>query len=329
MTTSTIVIPAGYALRHPTREDIPALIALIDAHDRAHYGVSDPYTEEDILGDWKHLKAETDAWVMMAANGEIAGYATATDWGYGQLGIDGYVNPKHWGHGIGTALVRLAEARLRDFVDNAPEGARVVADNGVILSDEPARRLHEGEGYTLARTYWRMQIDMDSPPPAPEWPEGITLRTMERGRDERAIFDCVEQSFADHWGHVPRKFEEWIARTERSDFDPSLWFLAVEGEQIAGVALCSMRPDGSGWVGTLGVRRPWRQKGLGRALLLQAFGEFYRRGVMSVALGVDAQSLTGATRLYEKAGMHVVMQFARYEKELRAGVDMSTQTLSE
>ena len=82
-----------------------------------------------------------------------------------------------------------------------------------------------------------------------------------------------------------------------------------------------------GWVSTLGVRRPWRRKGLGLALLQHSFGEFHRRGKCRVGLGVDADSLTGATRLYEKAGMEVHRQYASYEKELRAGVDLSTQSM--
>ncbi len=71
------------------------------------------------------------------------------------------------------------------------------------------------------------------------------------------------------------------------------------------------------WVNILAVRRPWRRQGLGMALLRQAFGEFYRRGIRQVALGVDAENITGATRLYARAGMRVTRQYARYEKMLR------------
>jgi ribosomal protein S18 acetylase RimI-like enzyme len=77
--------------------------------------------------------------------------------------------------------------------------------------------------------------------------------------------------------------------------------------------------QGIGWVGTIGVRRPWRKKGLGLALLRHTFGEFYKRGMTTIGLGVDAANITGATRLYQRAGMHVASEFALYEKELRAG----------
>ena len=180
-----------------------------------------------------------------------------------------------------------------------------------------------------------MVINLNGSPPSPEWPAGITLRTMVVGQDERAVFQAVRDSFKDHWGVIERPFEEeytrwkfWVESDE--DFDPSLFFLAIDGNEIAGVSLCQRKVSDDpemGWVGTLGVRRPWRRRGLGSALLLHSFREFHRRGKCKVGLGVDAQSLTGATGLYLKAGMHPdpARQFNLYEKELRSGIDMSIQ----
>jgi mycothiol synthase len=327
MTTSAITIPVGYALRRPTRDDIPAIIQLIHDFDVAVLGEADTFTPDDILSDWRHGNPDTDAWIVESQTpSRIAAYATVIDQGFGRIGTDAYVHPDHWGRGIGTLLVRLTEDRAHQLMPNAPAGAQVTLANGISLKDEAARRLLESAGYALARSYSLMRIVMDAPPSPPEWPDGVTLRTMVPGQDERAVFACMEDSFADHWGHVPRQFDEWIARTEREDFDPTLWFLVFDGDQLAGACLCLTRPD-DGWVNTLGVRRPWRQRGLGMALLLYAFGAFYRRGVHSVALMVDAQSLTGATRLYERAGMAVSAQFGLYQKELRPGVDLSTQAL--
>ena len=84
-----------------------------------------------------------------------------------------------------------------------------------------------------------------------------------------------------------------------------------------------------GWVGTLGVRRPWRKRGLGLALLRHSFNEFYRRDKRKVGLGVDAQNLTGALRLYESAGMHIDLAHDFYEKELRPGREISVQSLAD
>jgi ribosomal protein S18 acetylase RimI-like enzyme len=100
--------------------------------------------------------------------------------------------------------------------------------------------------------------------------------------------------------------------------------IAWDGDQIAGFSLNRYRM-GSGWIGTLGVRRPWRKRGLGEALLLHSFGEFYRRGTKTVGLGVDAQNPTGATRLYQKAGMYPASEFVIYEKELRPGREIDEE----
>jgi ribosomal protein S18 acetylase RimI-like enzyme len=130
------------------------------------------------------------------------------------------------------------------------------------------------------------------------------------------VHATIEEAFADHWGHAPRSFEDWEqAMLQRDGFDPTLTFMAFDGNEVAGVAVNRYRDIA--WVGQLAVRRAWRKRGVGLALLLQSFNEFYRRGDRVVGLGVDAQSLTGATRLYEKAGMHVTKRYDTYEKVIR------------
>jgi ribosomal protein S18 acetylase RimI-like enzyme len=171
-----------------------------------------------------------------------------------------------------------------------------------------------------------MQIQLDDAPRAPRWPEGVSVRTY-RSEDARPLFDAVEEAFSDHWGHLPMQFDDWMRRTERSDFDPTLWFLATEGDQIVAMSLAAlMVPDG-GWVSSVGVRRPWRQRGIARALLLETFGELYRRHRRWVALGVDADSLTGATRLYESVGMRVRERHAQMRKVIREGREIEISSI--
>jgi ribosomal protein S18 acetylase RimI-like enzyme len=102
----------------------------------------------------------------------------------------------------------------------------------------------------------------------------------------------------------------------------------MEGNEIAGISLCrpvDIEDPESGWVNELGVRRPWRKRGIAYALLKHSFAAFYAHGQKRAALGVDATSLTGALHLYEKAGMHVARQFDQFEKEIRPGREISTQ----
>ena len=105
---------------------------------------------------------------------------------------------------------------------------------------------------------------------------------------------------------------------ESSEYDPELWFIAWDGDEIAGYAVSHYR-NGKGWVSILGVRPAWRKRGLGLLLLNKSFEAFYERGTKEIGLGVDAASQTGATRLYKRAGMSVGSEYVSYEKELRPG----------
>ena len=127
--------------------------------------------------------------------------------------------------------------------------------------------------------------------------------------------DALDEAFHDHWEHHSIPFEEWWEQKRAApDYDPTIWFLVRDGDEVAAVVRNDPDRSGGGLVGALGVRRPWRGKGLGRALLLRTFGEFHRRGIQRVALGVDAQNPTGATKLYESVGMQVELEAIVFEK---------------
>jgi len=183
-----------------------------------------------------------------------------------------------------------------------------------------ARHLLERHDYAAVRFFMRMVADLDASPPPPVWPDGITVRSWESAADDRPAYLALEEAFRDHWGHVPADFGAWSRKGDR--FDPGLWFFAFDGAVIVG-ALVGWHSLGAGWVDQLGVRRPWRTRGLGLALLRQAFAEFYRRGWTRGWLDVDAESETGATRLYERAGMRADSDNATalYRKELRSGTE--------
>ena len=151
----------------------------------------------------------------------------------------GVTHPNYYDQGIGSALVRLMEERAREHISLAPPEARVCLFIGIGGGHEPSERLLTDHGYTKARRFSRMQILMDAPPPAPIWPEGIAMRTLVPGQDERAIWEAMEESFADHWGHSPETFDHWLARhSEPDSLTPDLQFLAMAGETVAGAALC-------------------------------------------------------------------------------------------
>jgi ribosomal protein S18 acetylase RimI-like enzyme len=132
----------------------------------------------------------------------------------------------------------------------------------------------------------------------------------------RQVHATLTEAFADHYRPRSEPFAHWKARRfGHENFDPALWLVAWEGDEVAGALLGYLSPD-LGWVQELGVRRSWRGRGIGLALLLESFAAFGRRGQYRVSLGVDAESLTGATRLYERAGMRVERRHELFQKRL-------------
>jgi ribosomal protein S18 acetylase RimI-like enzyme len=181
-------------------------------------------------------------------------------------------------------------------------------------------RLLEARGYRRIRSSWTMEIELGVEAPPESALDGVEIRPYRHPEDEVRTFEAHEEAFADHWGHHPQTIEEWRPFASGSrQFDPTLWFLAWDGDDVAGYSLNAFeRPGdrGYGWVGTLGVRRPWRRRGIGEALLRRSFAALHARGQRRIRLSVDAQNQTGATRLYERVGMHVVHASNRWEKAL-------------
>jgi mycothiol synthase len=182
---------------------------------------------------------------------------------------------------------------------------------------EPLKREFIRRGMRRIRGSYRMEIELNDLE-TPAVPTGIQIRPLGPGQ-ERIAYEVHEETFVDSWDNVSEPYEEWLHYLVNAEsFDPTMWFLAWDGSEAAAVEICRVRED-TGWVGVLGVRRAWRRRGLGRAFLLHAFHEFKRRGLKRAGLGVDAESLTGAHRLYESVGMHVVRQLEFFEKPLARG----------
>jgi mycothiol synthase len=183
----------------------------------------------------------------------------------------------------------------------------------VLLEDTAAGELFRGRGYAEVRRFYDMAIELDAAPPAPVVPDGLALDGF-RPADARAFHAAIEEAFLDHWDWHGTPFEQWWER--RRNDDHSLWFVVRDGDEIAAAVRNDPDRNGGGHVGALGVRRRWRGRGLGRALLHRTFGEFWARGITRVTLGVDAQNPTGATKLYESVGMEVEMEAVVFEKAL-------------
>ena len=312
-------LPQGYSLGVPVLGDAEAVAGLMVACVRADGG-AEGTSVEHVLDDWQEVDLRQEAVLVLGPDGAVAGYADVVNRAFVSLTIYGYVHPEHRGLGIGSCLVGWGEDWIEDRMHLAPEGAGVVVRHYVISTNTGARRLLENRGYEAVRGTYVMEIGLEEEPPKPEWPEGLAVRAFVPGRDERAAFEAVEDAFRDVWGRPRGTFERFVGMMESENFDPSSWFLAMDGGEIAGVLLCRT-VAGEGWVEVVGVRRSWRRRGLGLALLRHAFGAYRGRGVRRVELSVDAGSVTGAPRLYGRAGMRLKTGYVVYQRELRPGAD--------
>jgi mycothiol synthase len=335
----TIVeLPAGFTTRAANMDDLEAAIALFNRWSRALIG-EDEITDVEVLrNDLQSpgFNMNEDICLVFAPNGDLAGYIEAWTaikppvhpW------IWGRVDPLYEGKGIGTWLMQWAEEHVRRVLPEVPDGARFAPQVSTYRQSERAKRLFEKSGYRYFRSSYQMRIEFDEPISKVEFPAGITVRTYNPDIDAEATYRAQRDAWRDHFGYVEQPFEEGLKRFKhfwsQEAFDPNFMFLAMDGDEIAGMSLCtpfSFEDPEMGWVGTLGVRREWRKRGIGLALLRHSFHKFYQRGLRKAGLGVDAENLTGALRLYEGAGMHVHQTFDRYEKELRPGIESSVQSL--
>lgn len=311
------ILPPGWTVRAPGADDFDRVFAVIAASDLAEFGEPD-YTLDDFKEEWDGTDLASHAWLVLTPDGEIAGFAQASaSVDRSRIDSEGYTYPTHYGRGVGTALLALIEARARADVAGATGGERPVLKNYINAKNRDAVSLLVRAGFEPARHFYRMRRTLDravSPEP-PAWPEGIRVVACLDRADQERLYAALDEAFQDHWGYHPQSFDEWFAPHATSHGNPALWFMALDGEEIAGILVLGHQLGG-GWVKSLGVRRPWRNRGLGAALLAHAPETFWRRGTYVVGLGVDTESPTGATRLYERAGMEAARLLATYHKTL-------------
>jgi len=320
-------------------DDLETAVELMNTFSQ-HYLGMDEAPLEAIRNEWQSpgFEVKRDTRLVLSSQGQAIGYVEVWDTANPPVHpwVWWCVHPKYLGNGVGSYLLKWAEERAQQAIERCPTGTRVAYRSGADSVVGPAKAVMEAHGMKNIRHSFHMRIEMESPPPEPIWPQGITLKVFDREQDEVAdVYRADTDAFRDHFGFVEQPFAEGLERfsyfmLSEESYAPGLWFLAMDGDQIAGICLNrkqSYEDPEVGWVSTLGVLRPWRKRGIGLALLQHSFGEFYRRGYRKVGLGVDGKNLTGALRLYEKAGMHVQRQFQLYEKELRPGTEISVQNL--
>jgi GNAT superfamily N-acetyltransferase len=338
-----IVLPpdyASYIWRPYTWDDMAAVAYLIRQEDLqvglTNYQMSEEEMREEFLGDFSF---EESTRLLQAPNGEVV--ARVEVWDKSEPPVRIFtawsVLPEHMGKGLEPLLLAWAENRARKAFSRCPDDARVVLQSGTVKDYRQKEAPLEAAGYERVRYFYRMKIDMAEAPAPVSLSPDLSIRTFHYPDELEAFCIARRDGWRDHWGYVEQPLDV-MAKQYREWFDnDSLWtpemcFLAVERDTDAIAAVCNCRMEewgdpSVGYVATLFTRPAHRGKGVALAMLRHAFGAFWARGKRSVALHVDASSLTGAVRLYEKAGMHIDVVETTYERVLREGRELMTRTL--
>jgi mycothiol synthase len=314
----------GFRMRPPQDEDADEVAAFSNEECVAFLGV--PVIDADWLrGRWTApgVDRERDFAVVESPKGELCGFLSVeAEPPFAEVFALGIVAPAFHRRGLGAAVVFENERRARRFEALADPNVRVVVHAGALADEPRVSALLLSRGYREVRRFELRRVDFAGQPPPPGEVEGISVRGFLPEEAEQ-LYNAHVEAFADHWGESKETYEDFRHHhLDTPEFDAGLWFVAREGDQLAGYvgAQERSREDPSrGYIAVLGVRRPYRRRGLGEALLRRAFEALHERGRKGAELHVDTDSLTGATRLYDRVGMTAHPRFATWEKELRPG----------
>lgn len=319
-----VSLPDGYVLRRPAPADARIISELQIMVNEAL--VAEPWTsEEKVLNHMTtpgHSPEEDEALVVHERSGDLAACAGVVgDSPWTEFEMWTFVHPAHRDPGLEVFLLSLMEARAKQIVDERTDGAAAMLREGIWDVDQERERFLLAHDYTFVRTFYSMDIVMTEAPDLAIVPAGIGIRTFRVGQDEEAAWKADGETFSDHWGFVHPPLRAWCHELIDANpfFDPSLWYLSMDADQITGMVIAyegsPEMPEGA-WIEVVGVRPRWRGRGIAVALLQTVFTELYARGVRRVALGVDSQNETGATRLYERVGMSPYRRSPFFEKQI-------------
>ncbi|MEM6529897.1 MAG: GNAT family N-acetyltransferase [Chloroflexota bacterium] len=338
ITTQNITLPDGFTDRPAQMSDIESVVDMMN-ESAEREGHRDQRTYATFRTEWAqpHFDLATQTRLILSPEGKPVAHIELYHETDTQHILWHRVHVDYHDTTVGLYLLQWAERTARGRLDKAPEGTRVVLHGASRPNDIASEKRFETLGMEKIRNFYDMRIDMTESPDVPAMPDGFSIRNYRHPQDLREALRMDIEAFRDHWGFVEPDFEKELAFVKHKYdtdtlFDPELCLLAIDDATGKIVGVCLSRIEAwedptVGYVESLAVLRKYRGRGLAGTMLRTVFGRFYAKGKPNVTLGVDADSLTGATRLYEKAGMYVYEVHPRWEKVLRDGVDTMTTHL--
>lgn len=306
------MLPPGYSARPLDLHDVDGYLdgpdvdlahTVVAASDLGVIEVAD-CTRESVRSDLTNPDAvRGEHRLVCTASGEPVGLLTIErDLAAKTLFVDSYAVPDH-GRALLAPLVEMGLEAAQRLASS--DGWK--AEAGAFVQDEVYLDVLQAAGFSEVRRFWHMHIDLGPEHCAtPKAPAGVTTSVATTEDERRLLHRIDEIAFAEHFGFVPHPYEEWIPWfSDRRDARPELWRLAwLDGEPVGLCIQDDSRADrGGGYVRVLGVVPEARGRGIATWLLRSAFAQAANEGREFVGLTVDSDNTTGATALYERAGM--------------------------
>ena len=294
------MIRADYA--HLVNSDLEADLRLAEAGGRPVGYVRVEWTDEN-RGDRVHAAA-----LFVTPEAPAGSFASMLDW----------------------ILIRHLEIADSQGRIERPRTASIMT----LLEPPGARAALESRGFAPVRHAFEMLRPTLDDIPDRALPAGLELRPAGEAQFRR-IWEAEVEAFAGHWGAPADAGAEarWQAFSEDPLRDLSLWQVAWDGDEIAGMVRPFISPDENarfgvkrGWCENISTRTPWRGRGVASALIVRALRELRARGMTEAALGVDAQNETGALRLYRRMGFVEVSRETDWRRPLLPGSASAVRT---
>jgi mycothiol synthase len=313
--------------RYRGEADLPGMVEVFNASAQAD-SIERTSTLEDLAKVYSNLKNSDPQrdMVITEINGVLVGYSRVT-WGVELDGTRiyehfGFLKPEWRGKGLGMALVSWAEARLREIAADHPDTGPRFLGGWAFDTQTTMIGVFEKAGYKPIRYgYHMLRPDLENIPDAP-LPGGLEVRPV-KPEHLHAIWEAEAEAFLDHWGAsepAEGDYERWLNETP---FQPHLWQVAWDGDQVAGMVRTFIDEKQNakfgrkrGYTENISTRRPWRKRGMARALMAQSMRLQKELGMAETALSVDAFNPSGALQLYQSMGFQVVRKELVYRKPL-------------
>ncbi len=265
---------------------------------------------------------------LVEAHAELVGYVqtrmyreTSGNQIYRHLAV---LVPEWRRRGVGSEMLARAHHRLRQVASQVGAGRSAYLQATATETQQGLVVLLLGQGYAAVRhTYAMVRSDLHAVADVP-LPSGIEMRRA-RSEDYRAVWEAHEDASRDRWGHATCRqdgFREWM---EDPANQPELWQVAWEGERVVGVAMPSIPVEENhalrrrrGLLRSLAVRRPWRRRGLGRALVARSLVSLDNLGMIEAGCDVEAEDAYGTLTLFASLGFHATRRSTVYRRALHS-----------